>query len=322
LVARSWIALLRGDFEGARSLADEARALGHRGNPTIVAFTHLVHAWHLSYLTGDPESNLDAIDAFVRQHPVMALPMSIIRVVELSSMSRRAEASVELRHFAAIGPSRLRPILAWLPGVTSAAEAAVAAGDTALAATLYDALLPYAAYNVVTGAGIGACNGSVCRYLGDLATTLRRWSDAAEHYEAAIAFDDRMGALPYVVCSKVQYAELLMQRRGVGDLHRARQLARDGQAIAQELGMLPWLNRAMAVLRSVDAAGVADHPLSRREIGVAALVAEGLSNRAMAERLHLSERTVESHVKNICDKLGFNSRSQVAAWVAARTPDS
>ncbi|HWO44831.1 MAG TPA: LuxR C-terminal-related transcriptional regulator [Methylomirabilota bacterium] len=38
----------------------------------------------------------------------------------------------------------------------------------------------------------------------------------------------------------------------------------------------------------------------------------------MAGRLYLSERTVESHVKNVCDKLGFNSRSQVAAWIAAR----
>jgi non-specific serine/threonine protein kinase len=53
---------------------------------------------------------------------------------------------------------------------------------------------------------------------------------------------------------------------------------------------------------------------------VAALVAGGLSNRAIAEQLHLSERTIESHVKNICDKLGFNSRSQVAAWVAVRKP--
>jgi len=61
--------------------------------------------------------------------------------------------------------------------------------------------------------------------------------------------------------------------------------------------------------------GVGDHPLSSRELEVAGLVAEGLSNRAIAERLHLSERTAESHVKNICDKLGFNSRSQVAAWV-------
>jgi non-specific serine/threonine protein kinase len=58
--------------------------------------------------------------------------------------------------------------------------------------------------------------------------------------------------------------------------------------------------------------------LSSREFEVARLVAEGLSNREIAGRLHLSERTAESHVKNICDKLGFNSRSQVAAWVAGR----
>ena len=72
----------------------------------------------------------------------------------------------------------------------------------------------------------------------------------------------------------------------------------------------------------MSARGIADHPLSNRELEVATLVAEGLSNRAIAQRLHLSERTAESHVKNICDKLGFNSRSQVAAWVAGRHPAS
>jgi non-specific serine/threonine protein kinase len=82
----------------------------------------------------------------------------------------------------------------------------------------------------------------------------------------------------------------------------------------------PWLTRAKAILAPADAKGVLDHPLSKRELEVASLVSEGLSNRDIAERLHLSERTAESHVKNICDKLGFNSRSQVAAWVAARKP--
>jgi len=59
------------------------------------------------------------------------------------------------------------------------------------------------------------------------------------------------------------------------------------------------------------------HPLSKREFEVAELVAAGLSNKAIATQLFLSERTAESHVKHICDKLGFNSRAQVAAWVAA-----
>jgi DNA-binding CsgD family transcriptional regulator/sugar lactone lactonase YvrE len=57
--------------------------------------------------------------------------------------------------------------------------------------------------------------------------------------------------------------------------------------------------------------------LSRREREVAALVAEGLSNREIAERLFIAERTAEGHVEQIRNKLGFRSRAQVAAWVAS-----
>jgi DNA-binding NarL/FixJ family response regulator len=60
-------------------------------------------------------------------------------------------------------------------------------------------------------------------------------------------------------------------------------------------------------------------PLSARELDVAALVAEGLTNRAIAERLFISERTVDGHVARILAKLGFETRAQVAAWVARGT---
>jgi DNA-binding CsgD family transcriptional regulator/sugar lactone lactonase YvrE len=55
--------------------------------------------------------------------------------------------------------------------------------------------------------------------------------------------------------------------------------------------------------------------LTRREREVAALVAEGLTNREIAAKLFISERTAESHVEQIRGKLGFRSRAQVAAWV-------
>ncbi|MBT2595875.1 LuxR C-terminal-related transcriptional regulator [Arthrobacter sp. ISL-72] len=57
-------------------------------------------------------------------------------------------------------------------------------------------------------------------------------------------------------------------------------------------------------------------PLTPRENEVARLVAEGLSNRAIAQTLVLSPRTVDGHVENILGKLGFSSRTQVAAWAA------
>ena len=59
-------------------------------------------------------------------------------------------------------------------------------------------------------------------------------------------------------------------------------------------------------------------PLTRRELEVARLVGCGLSNREMADQLRISQRTVESHVENTLRKLGFASRTQVAAWVVER----
>lgn len=59
--------------------------------------------------------------------------------------------------------------------------------------------------------------------------------------------------------------------------------------------------------------------LGHREMDVARLVAEGLSNKQIGAQLFISERTVESHVRNILNKLGFHSRAQIAGWLA--TPD-
>jgi DNA-binding NarL/FixJ family response regulator len=54
--------------------------------------------------------------------------------------------------------------------------------------------------------------------------------------------------------------------------------------------------------------------LTHREQQVAALIAQGLTNRQIASELMLSEHTVATHVRNVLKKLGLNSRNQIAAW--------
>ncbi|KQY56390.1 MULTISPECIES: ATP-binding protein [unclassified Nocardioides] len=80
------------------------------------------------------------------------------------------------------------------------------------------------------------------------------------------------------------------------------------------------LDRVGAVMLGLGTAAVAtdsprDSPLTKREQQVAELVAEGLSNRQIAEQLVISNRTVDGHLERILAKLEVRSRTQVATWV-------
>ena len=59
-----------------------------------------------------------------------------------------------------------------------------------------------------------------------------------------------------------------------------------------------------------------DSALTPRQLEIARLIADDLTNRQIADRLFLSERTVETHITNILNKLGLNSRIQLSRWIA------
>jgi DNA-binding NarL/FixJ family response regulator len=63
-------------------------------------------------------------------------------------------------------------------------------------------------------------------------------------------------------------------------------------------------------------------PRSAREREVAALVAEGLTDRQIAERLVITEGTAGVHVGHILNKLGFHARAQIARWATQHGLDS
>jgi DNA-binding NarL/FixJ family response regulator len=86
------------------------------------------------------------------------------------------------------------------------------------------------------------------------------------------------------------------------------------------------VRRALALLKAPP--GPATHqtarsesdtpPLSRRECEITVLIARGLTNRAIATKLIIAERTVETHVSHILEKLGLETSAQIAAWAVAR----
>jgi DNA-binding CsgD family transcriptional regulator/tetratricopeptide (TPR) repeat protein len=106
--------------------------------------------------------------------------------------------------------------------------------------------------------------------------------------------------------------------------------ARLALATFEALGAARYADRARRVLRglgvrlpSARSGRGPDQRLSRRELEVARLVAEGLSNAEIAERLVLSVRTVGSHLDHIYGRLGISSRVALARWLTtAESPSA
>jgi DNA-binding CsgD family transcriptional regulator len=88
---------------------------------------------------------------------------------------------------------------------------------------------------------------------------------------------------------------------------------REARALYERCGAVGWLKRLDAQRTP---AGAPEDALSNREREVARLIADGLNNVAIGERLSISTKTVEKHVASIYDKLGVRSRPQVALLVS------
>lgn len=97
------------------------------------------------------------------------------------------------------------------------------------------------------------------------------------------------------------------------DASRAEAATTAGYRLPGEHAVTYALNE---VWREPGTGDAARHGLSERECEVARMVAEGMTNRAIAGRLAISPRTVDAHLQHIRDKLGLRSRPQVAVWAA------
>jgi DNA-binding SARP family transcriptional activator/DNA-binding CsgD family transcriptional regulator len=165
---------------------------------------------------------------------------------------------------------------------------------------LYDQLAPCAGELAIVGMA-GDCGGAVDSLLAGLALRLGHLDKAAEHAQAGLALETRVGSQIWINRTKD-----LINRIAAA---RAHAHSRDQIAAAAHAGTVPAARPAPAVT-------AAAFELSARELEVARLVAGGLSNPAIASALFISVPTVKTHVSHILAKLGLESRVQLASWVA------
>lgn len=168
------------------------------------------------------------------------------------------------------------------------------------------------------GAGVYCC-GSMAGLLGRLAVVRGRLDEAVAHFTQAIDVDTGTGARPALVHDRIGLAGALLGRGRPVDLPRAAEEARAARREAVGLGMPGPARIAAGLADAVAAAGRAADPLTEREREIAGLVAAALTNRQIAERLVLSERTVETHVRHILIKLGAANRTEIAVLASTGT---
>ncbi|HEX8969745.1 MAG TPA: AAA family ATPase [Chloroflexota bacterium] len=217
----------------------------------------------------------------------------------------------------------LGPVAGWRPAphvvlLSYALGVAVAVGlnEPADVALLRDRLSHFRGHHVVSGIGAVAYFGPVELWLGLASRHLGRLEEAITDLEQAHRICACTGAAGFQVEAMYELALALAHRAHAGDLNRARLLLAEAARQAVRLGMLPMCQKIGDLETRL---GQRDElPLSRREMEVARLVADGLTNREIAERLCLSERTAQNHVQHILNKLGVANRGQIAVLVATR----
>jgi DNA-binding CsgD family transcriptional regulator len=200
----------------------------------------------------------------------------------------------------------------WIVATAGNADVCVPLGDRETGARVYAELVPCADRQVIADP-LGPGYGPAALPLGRLARLLGDHEAAEAHLRSALASSLALGYAPRTGYCHLELARTALDR---GDRPAAGEHLAAARGLATRLGLAPLLCEVEAL--SEPAPGNRPNPLTAREEEIAGLVADGLSNRQIAERLYLSTRTVENHVTHILVKLGFESRARIASWYASR----
>ena len=192
-------------------------------------------------------------------------------------------------------------------------DAAVRLADEPAAAVLRPELAEYRGMNLVAGQFV-AVFGSADRELARIDSLLGQPS-ADLHFEAALDMDRRMGATTHEVETLTAWSRHLARRGDPTARTRATRLAAEARTLAERIGHHRALRDLGADPAPQPARELPDE-LTEREVEVLQLVAEGLANREIGERLFISANTAANHVRSILTKTGAANRTQAAIYAA------
>lgn len=323
------------------------------GAPGVPARAYHFRGW-LSMLQVDTEAArpwlVRAIAAARANGQLAQLSQSLSTASAAENMAGEASAARQLLGEAEALEAKIHSYPASIGLVQARAISAFFDGDLAAAkeASLDGARMSRAAGDLYYLQIMLQYLGQVAMLAGDVAASKPRFVEALR---IARALDDRItqyvlltllswnaagSGQPRVAARLLGAAETLGSGAGAGITGPAMpHLAQANEATVRALGTATFevecaAGRRMgreaalrlALSESEDPAedSVADAgtgPLAKREVEVARLVAEGLTNRQVGTQLFISERTVGTHVRNIMNKLGFDSRAQIASWIAS-----
>lgn len=170
-----------------------------------------------------------------------------VAATHLWLLGHREEAGAEFEYVMSQDLAGAPRDAAWLAMITTLSRICAWLDDVDRAAKLYDLILPYAGLNVVTGGMF--YGGTASHYLGLLAAVMRRWGDAAGHFEQAIDLASRSGARPHLAATQYEFARVLVGSDLDGRMERAWDLLTKAVPAARALGVKA-LARQAAELQS------------------------------------------------------------------------